>query len=252
MKWVKRLLIIVLVLIVLVLLGAFLFLDSIVKSGVQKVGPAITKTDVKLGSAHISPFSGSGELKKFVIGNPEGYKSPSAISVGVAGVSVDPGSIMGDKVLIRYVRVEAPEITFEGSPLGENNLNKLLANVQGTEKKQPETKEETKSKTKKLQVDDFLITGAKVHVNATVLGKQEAATLTIPQIHLSNLGQGPEGITPAELTSKVLTALTTETLKAVSASVGNMGKEVLGGVTTNATETLQKGVKGIGDIFKKK
>ena len=84
------------------------------------------------------------------------------------------------------------------------------------------------------------------------MGKQESATLTIPQIHLSNLGQGPEGITPAELTSKVLNALTTETLKAVSASVGNMGKEVLGGVSTNATETLQKGVKGIGDIFKKK
>ena len=132
MKWVKRLLIIVLVLIVLVLAGAFLFLDSIVKRGVEKVGPAITKTDVKLGSAHISPFSGSGELKKFVVGNPEGYKSPSAISVGVAGVSIEPGSIMGDKVVIRYVRVETPEINFEGSPLGENNLSKLLHKHRGS------------------------------------------------------------------------------------------------------------------------
>ncbi|HUR47033.1 MAG TPA: hypothetical protein VMZ27_14235 [Candidatus Saccharimonadales bacterium] len=249
MKWVKRLLIVVVVLVVLVFLGAFLFLDSIVKRGVEKVGPAITKTDVKLGSAHISPFSGSGELKKFVIGNPEGYKSPSAMSVGVAGVSVVPKSVMGDKVVIRYVKVVSPEINFEGSPLGENNLSKLLANVQGTEKKQPETKEEAKSKTKKLQVDDFLITGAKVNVNASVLGKQQAMNLTIPEIHLTNLGQGPEGITPAELMSKVLSEVTAKTLAAVTASAGNIGKEVLGGVTTNATETLQKGVK---DFFKKK
>ena len=252
MKWVKRLLIVVVVLVVLIFLGAFLFLDSIVKRGVEKVGPAITKVDVKLGSAHISPFSGSGELKKFVLGNPQGYKSPSAISVGSMGVSVVPNSVMGDKVIIRYVKLEAPEINFEGSPLGENNLTKILANVQGTESKQPETKEEAKSKSKKLQVDEFLISGAKVRVNATVLGKEQTASLTIPEIHLTKLGQGPEGITPAELTSVVLKAITAETLKAVSGSLGNMGKEVLGGVSTNATETLQKGVKGIGDIFKKK
>src|SRR4051812_29941193 len=109
MKWVKRLLIVVVVLIVLVLLGAFLFLDTIVKSGVEKVGPAITKVDVKLGGAHISPFSGTGELKKFVLGNPQGYKSPSAIAVGSMGVSVVQRSVMSDKVVIRYVKLEAPE-----------------------------------------------------------------------------------------------------------------------------------------------
>src|SRR3954454_15188776 len=99
MKWAKRLIIVVVVLVVLVLLGVFIFLDSIVKKGVETVGPAVTKVDVKLGSAKISPFSGSGTLKNFVLGNPEGYKTPSAIQVGSVGVSVAPASLRGDKII---------------------------------------------------------------------------------------------------------------------------------------------------------
>jgi hypothetical protein len=248
MKWVKRLIVIVVVLVVLVLLGVFLFLDSIVKKGVQTVGPAVTKVDVKLGSAKISPFSGSGELKNFVVGNPEGYKTASAIQVGTVGISVVPSSITGDKVIVRYIKVEAPEITFEGSLTGENNLSKILSNVQGTEKKKPETKEEAKGQTRKLQIDDFLISGAKVR--ASLLGQTLA--VTIPDIHFTALGQGADGITPAELTSKVLNAVTKETIQALSGAAGNIGKEAIGSakaIGTNAVGTLEKGVKG---LFNKK
>ena len=59
-----------------------LSLDSIIKKGVEAVGPQITKTEMKLEKASISILSGSGALKGFVIGNPEGYKTPSAIKVG--------------------------------------------------------------------------------------------------------------------------------------------------------------------------
>ncbi|HEY0454728.1 MAG TPA: hypothetical protein VGE41_00015 [Verrucomicrobiae bacterium] len=250
MKWVKRVIIIFVVLIVLIVLGVFLSLDAIVKKSVEKVGPAITKVEVKLGAAHISPMSGSGELKKFFVGNPEGYKTGSAIQVGSVGVSVVPKSVFGDKVIIRYVKVEAPEITFEGSLAG-NNISKILANVRGTQDKKPETKEEAKAQSRKLQVDDFLITNAKVHVSASVLGGQ-SATLTLPEIHLSNLGQGPEGITPAELSTKVMDLVTSETLKAVTSSLENMGKGAVGIIKNAGTNTVDKLQKGVGDFFKKK
>ena len=253
----KKLLVkILLVLVVLVILAAvlgFVFLDSIVKRSVETVGPAIAKVEVKLAGAHISPFSGSGELKGLVVGNPPEYKTPEAIKVGEVGVSVVPKSVIGDKVIVRSVKVVSPEITFEGS-LSGNNLTKILENVQGTEAKpQPQTKEETKAKTRKLQVDDFLISGGKVHVSATLLGGK-SATVPLPEIHLSNLGQGPEGITPAELVSKVLKEVTDATLKAVSAAIGNVGKEMTEGVKNLGTGTVDqvgKSVKGIGDLFKK-
>ena len=40
----------------------------------------IVKVDVTLGSAAISPFSGSGILTKLFVGNPEGYKTKSAVN----------------------------------------------------------------------------------------------------------------------------------------------------------------------------
>jgi hypothetical protein len=241
---------IILGLFLIVAVVAFIFLDSIVQKGVEKVGPAITKVEVKLKDADLSPFSGSGELKGFVVGNPPGYKTPSAINVGSVAIKVDPNSILKDKLVVHSVKVIAPEITFEAGE-GGNNLSKILENVQGTEEKPSATKDEEKAKAKKLQVDDFLISGGKVTVSASMLGGK-AASVPLPEIHLTSLGQGPEGITPAELTKKVLSAVLDGTLKSVG---GEMGKEFtesakqLGTGTVNqATEKL----KGVGDLFKKK
>jgi len=249
--WVKILLVLVALVILAVVLG-FVFLDSIVKRSVETVGPAITKVEVKLAGARISPFSGSGELKGLVVGNPPEYKTPQAIKVGEVGVSVVPKSVMGDKVIVRSVKVVGPEITFEGS-LSGNNLSKILENVQGTEAKtQPQTKEETKAKTRKLQVDDFLISGGKVHVSATLLGSGKSTTVPLPEIHFTNLGQGPEGITPSELVSKVLKEVTDATLKAVGAAMGDVGKQVTEDVKNLGTGTVEQVGKSVGDLFKKK
>jgi len=250
MKKVVKILLVLFALLIVALVVAFFSLDRIVKKGVETVGPSVAKVDVKLNNAKLSPFSGSGELKGLIVGNPPGFKTPSAIQVGSVGVKVDPGSVMSDKIVVRSVNVKAPEITFEGGP-GGNNLSKILENVQGTEEKPPATKEEHKGTTKKLQVDDFVISGGKIHVSATMLGGK-AATMPLPEIHLTNLGQGPEGITPAELTKRVLKEILDGTLKSVSTGVGTMGKEALESVKGAGTGTVEKATKGIGDLFKKK
>lgn len=237
------------IVLIVVVVGSIFFIGAIVKTGVEKVGPRVAKVPVKLDSAAISIFNGSGTLKGFVIGNPEGYKTPEAIKVGTVALSIAPGSVLAEKKHIRSIKVEGPEITYE-TDLKGSNLGKLLDNVGGSaeqDKKAPTKKEQT-SKTK-LQVDEFVITGAKVHVAATMLGS--APPLVLPEIRLSNLGEGPDGITPAELSKKVLTALLNETTKAVA---GNLGKLPDAGkaLGTGAADQLKKGASGIGDFFKKK
>ena len=101
-----------------------IFLNSIVKKGVETAGPIITKVDVKLGSASISPFSGSAELRKLCVGNPPGYKTDSAIKVEDVSVSLKPMSVFSDKVVIERINIKAPEITLEGT-LGNNNLTTI-------------------------------------------------------------------------------------------------------------------------------
>ncbi len=247
---------IVLVLIVTGIIVVATSLNGIVKKGVETFGPQITKVSIKLDSVNIGLLTGSAKVNGLVVGNPEGYKAPQAISVGQAEVGVNPFSILSDKIVVRTIHINAPEITFEGG-LSGNNLSTILANVNAFAKSGATSSTNAASATskpsKKIQVDEFLITGAKVHVLITGVGAKEL-NLTLPDIHLTNLGTGSEGLTPADLTRAVLSAITGATVKAVAASVGDIGKgvESLGkDATKGATESVDKVKKSLDNLFGK-
>src|SRR5256886_1369409 len=128
-KLIIRVVLVVVVLLVVAIGVSVYCLGSIVKKGVETVGPQITGTEIKLDSATLSLLSGSGRLKGLFVGNPEGFKTASAIKVGAVSLGVAPRSVFADKIHVKEVRVEAPEITFEGGLKG-NNLSRLLDNVQ--------------------------------------------------------------------------------------------------------------------------
>src|SRR5581483_12024276 len=156
-------LIAILLLIVLGALAVHFFLDGAIKHGVETKGPELARVDVKLEGVHISPLSGSGNLKGLLIGNPEGYKSPHAITVSNASLALKPASLLGDKLIIHSINLQAPDINLEIG-LGGNNLSKILDNLnQTTAGSSPNEKEKEKKEGRKMQVDDFLISGAKVH-----------------------------------------------------------------------------------------
>ena len=194
-KIIIRTLIVLVVVAILAAVAVGLFLDKAIKTGVETFGPKLTKVDIKLASVSLSLLSGSGSIKGLVVGNPEGYKTPSAINVGVASLALKPGSLLSDKVVIKSINVQAPEITFE-TVLRHNNLSKILANVEeatggGTKEpgkpQEPSQPREAKP-AKKLQVDDFVISGGKIHVSVTALGGK-TATVPLPEIRLTDLGK---------------------------------------------------------------
>jgi hypothetical protein len=265
-KILRRLILILIVLIVLALAGSYIFLGAIIKKGVETTAPQITKTDVKLNSVTLSLFSGSGKIKGFVLGNPQGFKTPSAISVGTANLALEPKSLFGDKIIIRDITVDAPEITWE-SDLTAVNLKKILSNIEessgggakASDTNQPAPAAKTESGPgKKLEVDNFLIKNAKVHVNvnAPVIG-QQTANVNIPEIHLTNMGTNAEGITAAELSKKILAAIVEKSAQEAEKVIADMtkggkffGKEP-GGVTSE-TNTLQNAASKALDLFNKK
>ena len=233
--------IILVVLIVVAVIVVGFFLGTIVKTGMETVGPKITQVSIKVDAVNLSLLTGSARVKGLVVGNPEGYKTPQAISVDSAAVGVNPFSVLSDKIVVRLVRVEAAEITFEGG-LGGNNLSKIMDNMNAIAKSG-----------RKIEVDDFLITGAMVHVNLTGMSGKEM-TLPLPDIHLTNLGQGNAGITATDLTRRVLGAITAATVKVVASATTDVGKGAgnLGRDAGKAVgQDMNKITKGIGGLFKK-
>jgi len=260
---------ILIVLVVFAVLGSYLFLGTIIKKGVEIVGPKITKTDVKLNSVTLSFLSGSGKIKGFVVGNPQGFKSPAAISVGTANLALEPRSLFADKVIVKDISVDAPEITFE-TDLTAVNLKKILSNIEestggggekpaSTQTNQPAPSQPAESNAgKKLEVDNFLIRNAKVHVsvNAPVIG-QQSANVTIPEIHLTNMGTNADGITAAELSKQVLSAIVEKAVPEAEKVIADMtkggkffGKEPT--AITSQTNTLQNAASKALDLFNKK
>ncbi len=260
-KLVIRLLIALVIIVVLAVLGLTLFLDRAIKAGVETIGPKVVGVDVKLRSVSLSPLSGSGGLKGLVVANPPGFKTPWAINVGSASLALEPRSLLSDKIIVKSISVDAPQITFE-TDLRANNLSKILANVQGAasgsgqepgKPEAPAPSAEAKA-TKRLQVDDFIIKGGKIHVSVTALGGQ-SASVALPEIHLQDLGQGPEGITAAELTKLVLEAIEKKAAQASAETVSDMGKGALymaKDLAKGGTNMPEKATRSLGDLFKKK
>jgi uncharacterized protein involved in outer membrane biogenesis len=158
--------------------------------------------------------------------------------VGSTAVRVAPMSVLSDKIVVKYIRVETPEITFEGNPLGKNNLKKILDNANeftASFQSAPTTNQPAKPAGHglKLQVDELTVSGARVYLGTN-------SSLTLPDIHFTDLGKGPEGITPAQLTETVLSEIITGTIKAVGKDASKIVGENASGIS-----------KSIGGLFKK-
>lgn len=243
-------------------------LGDLVKSGMERFGPKLTQTTLTVDQVNLSLFSGSARVKGLVLGNPEGYQAPTSISVSNAAISLAPGSVLSDKIILRSIEVRGPDITFEGSLVGDNNLTKIMANVNAMSgpvdqatTNAPVSSAGPKKPAKKLEVDDFLITDAKVHANLTGLVNKQL-TLTLPPVHLTDLGKGSDGITGAELTKAVLKAITASTITALLNDTENLGKDagkaangLVNGVLQNSSngvgESVDKLKKGLGGLFGK-
>jgi len=248
------------VLIVIAVVAVTLSLDKIIKKGLETVGPQLTRVEIKVDGVSLSLLSGGGSVKGLLVGNPKGYQTPSAIRVDHASLSVQPSSLLSDKIVIRSINVQAPEITFEGDLKG-NNISQILKNVEAATSgggDTPGTKPEpapASGPSKKLQVDDFVIAGGKIKLSTGLLAGR-TVTVPLPDIHLTGLGTGPEGITAGDLTRKVLSAVNKETLGAVGDALSKVGKEAVNTVGEAGKGAAVKGAesaaKGVTDLLKGK
>jgi uncharacterized protein involved in outer membrane biogenesis len=241
----------VVVIVATIIVGVYL--GQIVKKCVVTYGPKMTQASVNVDSVTLSLLTGSASINGLVLGNPSGYTSPHAIAVGTIAVGVDPTTVLSDKVVIRSIRLESPDIIFEGGLTG-NNLSQLLANVNSSGKNSgpastnatnPAAQPASPSQ-KKLEVDDVDITGAKAEVILTS-PVQRQVNVTLPEIHLTDLGKGDEGITAADLTQQILGAITSTTLETVAKDALNLDQNAatLKQAGQNAGKQLNSTLNGL-------
>lgn len=199
-------------LLALAIIGFFVVafsLGSIVKAGVNKKGPEMTQSKVELGGAQISPFSGKGTLSNLVVGNPAGWQSPNAFSLGSIAIDVEPRSLTTDRVVVNSILIDRPEITYE-TRVTTSNLQDLLKNVQQAAGSDQSTSNVKSGKSIKIEVKRFQLQNAKIKA----LAGSTTANIDMPNLVIEDLGTREGGLTPAQLSAAIVKAVTTQAVQA--------------------------------------
>jgi hypothetical protein len=258
----KNVIIIVAVIIILVIAGVIFLIgnvDSIIKKGVETVGPKILKAPVTLNDVNVSVFKGKGTITGLVVGNPEGFKTDYAFKLGETSLDLDVKSVTSDKIHIRSLIIDSPEIMYEGALGKNNNLTKLQSNIEEitsrTGKKDDgseggasgSSEDDLSGSSKKIQIDYIKISGAKVTASLDILmGK--TLDVNLPTIELHDIGKNSEAtVTDAvKLVLDKLNSSTYQSVKEKAKGIINIDgvKELKDDIGEKAKEGLDK-LKGL-------
>ena len=206
-----------------------LSLGKLVKSAIEAAGPRVLGAPVTVGLVTISPWSGRGVLRGLVIGNPEGFTGPHAVSVASVEVEIKLSSLLTDVIVVERVAVREPELIWEIGP-GGSNLTKLQRNAEASAEKfggsvgsAPAPAADSTKKGKSLLIHDFSVTGGKVGLSASALAGH-GLSAALPEVHLTNIGGA--GRSPAEAAAQALRAITSSAQGAVAGAGGNAVEQV--------------------------
>ncbi len=247
-------------------------LGPIIKKTVNTMGPKIAKTDVSVADVSLSIFSGEAEIKDFFLGNPNGFSSDQAMTIGSVYVDIDEKTITQNPIVINKIQIVAPQITYEKIS-GSDNFQTLLKNIKSSaaaaDKKEDQTAAgDTQQAGRKIIINDVIVTDGTVNLTmAAVAGKTVSAPL--PDIHLTDIGREKQGASPAEAVEQIFASLysrissdsVTQALnqglkqiqgfKELGASKLESGTDAAQKAADSATENIKSTTEGIKGLFNK-
>lgn len=253
----KKILLIVGVVIVVLFIVVALFLGNIVKAALETAGPKIAGVPITVEHVRVRPLTGKIHIKGLIIGNPEGFHTPSAMELGQFKANIKMGSLFTDTIVINEILIEAPEITYEKS-LRSSNLSTLQDNLAPNKTGEPALEEDAKkpkekAADKKVIIEDFQLNDAKVHVTITALGGKKM-TLPLPDIQMTDIGKDTGGTDIQEVISEIFNSITTAVGDAVTSSgavAGDALKDAGGKLKDVGGDAAGSIKKGLGGLFGK-
>ncbi len=208
--------------------------DALIKRAIERFGPELTGVSVKVASVKLEPLDGRGTIRGLEVGNPQGYKAPQALSLGEMRLAVDPASLTSGVVHIREITLEAPSITYERGP-GGDNLTAIQKHIESylpkSEAGRGDSKAERQAKERRFIIDRVEVRKARVSYG----GKLD---VDVPDLVLRDLGRKSGGATAGQITEQVWSGVTRQAV--VSAPAALRGVEEKAKSAVDAIKGLLK------------
>ncbi len=244
----KRILIVVTLLMLVLVVGGWVAAPALLRAGIENGAASALRVEAHLGAASLAPFSGRVTLSGLWLGNPPGFRAPRSLAAERIELTVAVRSLLADTVIVERVDVRAPEIVLE-TDFARSNLGALAENARkggdatagapptGAAPPDPATSG------RKLRIAELRISGARVNVVQTALGRA-SATVALPDIVLHDVGIG--GGEDSATVSKVLDAVLQAILKGIGGVADQLPAE-LRNVATTIDRELGLAAKQLGE-----
>ncbi|WP_372366688.1 hypothetical protein [Candidatus Uabimicrobium sp. HlEnr_7] len=151
----------------------------LIKQGIQDKGSEVMGVPVTVENVDMPILTGIGKIENLIITNPQGEESDYTFKMGILNIEIDPETIKTEKVRIKKLIIDSPEISFEGD-IKNNNIMQLQKNIQANKK-------DEKKKEKKVQLDYLKIQNGKLKLQFKGL---KSKTITLADLELENIGSG--------------------------------------------------------------
>ena len=213
------------VVVILLLCGGALWflaggsLNDFIKQQIERVGTKTTEQSVKVEQVEIKLTEGAGAIKGLTLANPAGYQSKHAFSLGHIGLDINIESLTQEPIVLDEIVLQQPQVFVEVNQDGSANVKDILdainRNLPKGEAAQETAPETPAANEPKIRVDRLTIAGVALALDLSKLGNKQHQ-LTLPDIHLSNIG-GEKGMPASQLGAEVakqaLTAIWKQTKK---------------------------------------
>lgn len=203
MKWVRRIILGVILLVIIAVVALYFSLDSIIKNTVQSQATTSLNLNTTLNSAALSLFGGKLSLNQLNVASPQGYAAPQMLSVGDTSVAVSYGQLRDDPIHVGTISIDKPMLVIEEKD-GVLNFKKAMDGMpQGNSA--PSTP--SNKPPMKLIIDELSVTNPQVVVKGMPGGD---ITVPIPSLTLKNIGNADSaqnGAAVKDVVMQVITAM---------------------------------------------
>lgn len=189
--------------------------DVLIKRAIERYGPQLTGTAVKVKEVKLEPMQGVGAITGFEIGNPQGFSAARALTLGEIKLAVDPSTLTSNVVHVKEISLEAPSINYERGASGDNlstiqkHIKSQLPKSQGGSGAAEKSKDAPQ---RKFIVDHLQVRNANVSYGGAV-------SVALGDVQLRDLGKKKGGATAAELADEIWTELSRVALSKAPAAI---------------------------------
>jgi uncharacterized protein involved in outer membrane biogenesis len=240
---------IVLVLLVIVIAGGVYYLwsnlDSLIKAAIERFGSEATQASVRVDKVNLSVSSGEGGVSGLTVGNPAGFSTPRAFSLGDIHVKLDVSTVTSPTVVVKEIVITRPQVTYEQGASG-NNLQTLQKNAQDYAAKMTGSSK-SEGGGRKLIIEDLYVRDGQIAVSHSLLKGRELSA-SLPTIHLKDIGKAKGGATVPEVIDEVLGTIGQQASQVAAADLNKAlgaAQEAVRGAASGAASTATERVKGL-------